>query len=348
MIVDQLLGDQGQALPFRMEQFAHRQRRGRVLPDQAETLFVFGAQGVFQKEQMVRFQFAGQPRGLNGRQPLMDIMEQFDLVAEFVAQMREQFGDRRADRARAPTFPRAASARRRPRIVCCRLLFRLLLLPPLQAAFPVRATRLRRPVRRGRGVRGRAVAARPGRGGGFFRAAHAIRADVAGNGDLRPDHLEALLHPFADAVFGFDEIAPARMGVGQRALARLAAEQRVDRQSGAFAFDVPERDVDTRQRGHQDRPAAPVRAPKQHLPDVFDAVGVAPDQQGRDMLGKRGGDGQFAPVQRGVSHAVQAGFVGQDFHDDVVAGGAGDDHAYFGYSHRRDLLKWICRVRACA
>jgi hypothetical protein len=41
-------------------------------------------------------------------------------------------------------------------------------------------------------------------------------------------------------------------------------------------------------------------------------IGVHADEKRGDMLGQRGGDGEFAPVQRRVPDPVEAGFVGQN------------------------------------
>ncbi|MNY50727.1 hypothetical protein D3C86_1862550 [compost metagenome] len=50
-VVDQLLADQRLAVPDRVEDFPHGQRRGGVLADQPERLLVLCRRGVFQPEQ---------------------------------------------------------------------------------------------------------------------------------------------------------------------------------------------------------------------------------------------------------------------------------------------------------
>ncbi len=91
--INQLLGEQRQCLPARVEQLAHCQRRGRVLADQAEALFVLRAQRVFQEEQVIRLKFLRQPRRLNRVQPLVDIVQELDLFAQRHAQVFQQPGD---------------------------------------------------------------------------------------------------------------------------------------------------------------------------------------------------------------------------------------------------------------
>ena len=59
-VVDELLLDQLLAVIDGVEHFAHRQRRGGVLADQAEPLLQFRRRGILQPEQMVRLQFLAQ------------------------------------------------------------------------------------------------------------------------------------------------------------------------------------------------------------------------------------------------------------------------------------------------
>src|SRR5262249_36558924 len=61
-----------------------------VLTDQAEALLVLRAQWVLEEEEPVRFEVAGHARGFDGRELLMAVMQQLDLVAELQAQMLEE------------------------------------------------------------------------------------------------------------------------------------------------------------------------------------------------------------------------------------------------------------------
>ena len=53
--VDQLLGDQGLAVVDRIENFANRNRRHRVLADQPEAFLVLRRRWVLHPEQAIRF-----------------------------------------------------------------------------------------------------------------------------------------------------------------------------------------------------------------------------------------------------------------------------------------------------
>ena len=69
-------------------------------------------------------------------------------------------------------------------------------------------------------------------------------------------------------------------------VARAAAEQLVDRHAERLALDVPQRGVDRGDRRHRHRPAPPVGALVEVLPDVLDAARVAPDQQRDHVVGR--------------------------------------------------------------
>src|SRR5207342_898211 len=55
-VVDELFLNQEMAILNDIEDFAHGQRRRRVLANQAETLLYFGGDGIFEPEQMVRLE----------------------------------------------------------------------------------------------------------------------------------------------------------------------------------------------------------------------------------------------------------------------------------------------------
>ena len=79
-----------QVFLLRVEQLAHRQRHARLLPDQPEMVFLFRGQGVFKEEQVILFQLLAKLTRLARRDPLVDVVEQLDLVAERQPQVLEQ------------------------------------------------------------------------------------------------------------------------------------------------------------------------------------------------------------------------------------------------------------------
>ena len=90
-VVDELLADQVLAVVDRVEHLAHRQRRGRVLANQAKRFLVFGRRGVFQPEQFVRLQLFAQTRGLDGREAVVRVVQQMHIGAHGIAHLAEQF-----------------------------------------------------------------------------------------------------------------------------------------------------------------------------------------------------------------------------------------------------------------
>jgi hypothetical protein len=120
------------------------------------------------------------------------------------------------------------------------------------------------------------------------------------------------------------EIRAGGVPVRQGARPGSPTEQLIDGLPGHLAQDVPQRDIDGGDRGHRDRPAAPVGAPVEVLPGVFDGMGIPADQQRRDVLFQVGHDRQLTAVQSGVTetgHAVRRG----DPEGDEVAAGAGHE-----------------------
>ncbi|MPM99745.1 hypothetical protein SDC9_146939 [bioreactor metagenome] len=103
-IVDLLPDDQVLAVPYRVEDFADRQWRRRVLTHQVECLLVLGRGDVLQPEQPQRLQFLAQPRGFDRRQPVMSIVQQRQLGPDMVADLGEH--DRRMPQIglRVPDF----------------------------------------------------------------------------------------------------------------------------------------------------------------------------------------------------------------------------------------------------
>ncbi|MNJ67154.1 hypothetical protein D3C77_632980 [compost metagenome] len=84
-VVDQLVLHQVLAVPDGVEDLAHGQRRGGVLPDQAEGVLVLGRRGVFHPEQVVGFQRFAQATGFDRRQAVMHVVQQMVLETQLVA-----------------------------------------------------------------------------------------------------------------------------------------------------------------------------------------------------------------------------------------------------------------------
>ena len=70
------------------------------------------------------------------------------------------------------------------------------------------------------------------------------------------------------------------MRVTGRGFAAFAAQELVHGHAGAFALDVPQGDVDARNRVVEYGSVAPVPVDHIHLPDVFDTVHVPADEKG--------------------------------------------------------------------
>ena len=80
--VDQAPLDQRAPFERIVEQFAHRQRGRTLRANLREPVDVFRRERVFQKEQLVRLDRFGETHRVDRRQALVDVVQQFDLVAE--------------------------------------------------------------------------------------------------------------------------------------------------------------------------------------------------------------------------------------------------------------------------
>ncbi len=124
---------------------------------------------------------------------------------------------------------------------------------------------------------------------------------------LSANGLVAQLDVATDFRAGLGDVAPVGVTVDERAFARAAAEQLIERQAGHFSEDVPQRDVDRCDSRHRDGPAAPVRASIEELKRVLDAAGITPDEIGDHVIGEIRRDRELATVQRRIADAVDAG-----------------------------------------
>src|SRR3954468_14206231 len=93
-IVDQLLLDQLLAVPDRIEDLADRERRRRMLSDQAEIGLILGRSRIFQPERLVGLEILAEPPGFDRRQPMMHVVEQVDVPAKRLARLLEQWRHR--------------------------------------------------------------------------------------------------------------------------------------------------------------------------------------------------------------------------------------------------------------
>ena len=67
-----------------VEEFAHGDGRGAILPDLPEIAEVLGREGIFDEEQLELLGVLAELHGLVGRDALMHVMKQFDLFAQLL------------------------------------------------------------------------------------------------------------------------------------------------------------------------------------------------------------------------------------------------------------------------
>ena len=100
--IDQPIADERDVFGLIHEQLAHRDRNRRLLTQDAKVLDVFWRKRVFEKKELVGLEVAREPDRLDGWHPLVDVVEQLDLVAEVGAHALEQPGN---DAAVRPGLP---------------------------------------------------------------------------------------------------------------------------------------------------------------------------------------------------------------------------------------------------
>jgi hypothetical protein len=163
-------------------------------------------------------------------------------------------------------------------------------------------------------------------------AAHAVDLLQARHAALRADRLVAHGLVAQHLVHRGLDVAAVGMAVDHHVLAAGAAQQLVQRHAGGLGLQVPQRGVHRGDGAHGHRPAPPVGAAVQVVPDVLDLVRVAPDQAGDDMVGEVAGHRQLAAVERRVAQAGEA-LVGLDLEGDEIAAWAADDDLGAGDLH---------------
>ena len=172
----------------------------------------------------------------------------------------------------------------------------------------------------------------PGGVVGVTLVARAVDVAKAGKAALHADGPIPLVQLALHGLDGLVDLVAGGVGVAQHALAARPAQELVERHPGRLGLDVPQRGVDTRDGGHRHRPAPPVGAAVEVLPDVLRAHRIATDQTGLEMLVDIGRDGQFAAVEGGVADAGEP-LVGLDLHRDEVAPRRAHDDADGGDLH---------------
>jgi len=95
------------------------------------------------------------------------------------------------------------------------------------------------------------------------------------------------------------------------------AEQSRDRHAEALAFEIPQRDVERRERGLEHGATAPSPRVVQPLPVTLGSRGIVPDEMRRE-LAYRGLDGLQRAVQRALAPPAEP-LVGFDAHEQPVA-----------------------------
>ena len=120
------------------------------------------------------------------------------------------------------------------------------------------------------------------------------------------DRVEALLLPTGGGLADLVRPVAADPGVGADFVAHLAAEHLPRRQAEHPALEVPQRLLETGERGHHHRSAAVEAAAVADLPDVLDAERVGADEavaKGFERAVDRLGpslEARFAPAERAI------------------------------------------------
>src|SRR6187399_1897122 len=135
----------------------------------------------------------------------------------------------------------------------------------------------------------------------------AVRLLDPGYATLRAHGLVALGDVLAHFRAALVDVLAIRMAVHEYAVARTTAEQSIERQARHLAENVPQRHVDSGERGHLHRSATPVRAAIEKLPDVLDAPRVAADEIRHHVVLQIRSDGEFPAIQSRVANAGNTG-----------------------------------------
>ena len=91
-VVDELLGDELADVPHGAEHLADRDRRRGVLPDEPERLLVLGRSRVLHPEQPAALDALAEPGRLQGRQPVVHVVQQVEVEPEPLAHRAQGAG----------------------------------------------------------------------------------------------------------------------------------------------------------------------------------------------------------------------------------------------------------------
>src|SRR5450631_1877921 len=311
-VVDQLLGDQQVAVPDRVEDLADGEGRRGVPANDAKALLQLLGDRVFEPKERILLDALSQPRCLDGRQPVMDIMKHVEVEAVLHAHGIEHLGDE------------AEIALTRPGRLC-----------------------------RSRTV-GRLVEQ--------LVAADAICAIDPGNTTLHSNRAVSGIEIPGDLLQQLGNRPAVGVPVDGDADSRAPSEQLVQRQTGNFGFDVPERDVDGTDRRHGHRAAPPVPTPVEVLPRVLDLICRTPDEQRAHVVAQIARDRQLAAVESRVTNAGDS-ILRCQLEGDEIPAGAGDDdlridnvhgfslaasRRYDTSSSRQASATWLTTASSCA
>jgi hypothetical protein len=92
-VVDQLFGDDGLGVPYRIENFAERERRGGVLANDTKTFLEFRRDGIFEPEEMIGFEAFAEASRFDRRETVMGVVQEMNVIAKFHAQGFEELWD---------------------------------------------------------------------------------------------------------------------------------------------------------------------------------------------------------------------------------------------------------------
>ena len=92
-VIDELLAHQLFCVPNAVEHLAHGQRGRGVLADEPESVLQLGRHRIFHPEKMKRLKLLAQTRCLDGSQPMVNIMQQVQIIAKGVAQRLKKLGN---------------------------------------------------------------------------------------------------------------------------------------------------------------------------------------------------------------------------------------------------------------